>query len=331
MDAPFTTTMAQEQGPVQRGTNEPTRKRRLAAHAKALRLGLYAPLLALLLGACTNDSPLDSPLETMGAGPPAAPVSAPSAPSPVSEALARPRPSGPLTGADVVARDGSIELTVADLPSIVDASRALQIWRSGVRPPESALSNLEVRLQLLDSALDARLVHAEVALRGLTPTPGDLEPLLALAQAGLAPDAVAPTMPVPMYVGAAFEARYLISQTQFARLAQDVLEASRLRDALLAEMTDEALQPIWRDQKTRVQIQLVHVGRVPSTREIDVAVLSRPMELQAWYDAHPELFVTPAKRTIRRVIVDPVGQDPAARAAATAFSAASSSACWRTA
>jgi len=217
-----------------------------------------------------------------------------------------------------VAGAGGAFFTVADLPGIIAASRALQIWQSGRRPPESALGQLEVRLGLLEVALDTRLVRAEVARRGLTPSPEALEPLMQLARAGLPPEgarALSEGGPAP-FTGPAFSDRYLIDEAAFREVAQDVLEASRLREALVAEITPETVRRAFDESRTRVSLDVVTVGRVPTPREIDEAIRLRQDELQAWYDAHPELFITPTRRATRRVLVTPTGQDPAALTAA---------------
>lgn len=233
-----------------------------------------------------------------------------------------PPPSGPSSAAqrpaDAVAAAGGTWITAADLPGIIAASRALQIWQSGHRPPESALGQFEVRLGLLEAALDTRLVRAEVARRGLTPAPEAVEPLMQLARAGLPPDGTGRYRegdPVP-FTGSAFSARYLIDEIAFREVAQDVLEASRLREALVAEITPETVRRAYEESRTRVTLDIVTVGRVPTPREMDEAVRLRQDELQAWYDAHPELFITPTRRATRRVLVTPTGQDPAALAAA---------------
>jgi hypothetical protein len=291
---------------------------RLAPHGRVVkpagrrRSALPAVLAAFAaLGAGCSSPPEPAPGSV--APPPSHAASSPAAP-----AVTTSRPPLTVPGPqEVIAREAGAALIVADLPAVVDASRALQIWRTGTRPPESALSSLDVRLQLLETALDARRIEAECARRGLSPTPADLEPLLALARAGLPPDAPTPaTAPVPLYAGDAFTARYLVPEAGFAGVARDVLAASRLRDALLADTTADTLKQLWTDENTRVRIEVVQVGRVPSTREIDEVVRTRPMEMRAWYDANPQLFVTPTRRAVQRVVVEPAGQDPAARATA---------------
>jgi hypothetical protein len=264
---------------------------------------LDAVTLALLAFACGDPRPP----EAAAPAPTATGSRAPSA-----EAAHRP--------ADAVAGAAGAWITIGDLPQLVAAARALQIWQSGRRPPESALQQSEVRLGLLESALDTRVVRAEVARRGLAPAPEALEPLLALARAGLPPDAAGrtgPATPSP-FVGPAFEHRYLIDERAFREVAQDVLEASLLREALISEITPDTLRRAFDEARTRVTLDIVTVGRVPTPRELDEAIRSRPDELRSWYDAHPELFVTPTRRATRRVLVTPTGQDPAALAAARA-------------
>jgi hypothetical protein len=312
MDAPFNTVTGGEQGSVSRALRRLVwTQRPLPRRADRRELIFAAALLCGPgLSACTSPTP--------PASAPPAPAASSTLPSAgVAPARAELTVPGPT---EVIAREAGAALTVSDLPRVVDASRALQIWRTDARPPESALQSLDVRLQLLETALDARRVEAECARRGLSPTPADLEPLLALARAGLPPDAPTPAVPpVPLYAGDAFTARYLVPEGAFAEVARDVLAASRLRDALLAEASGDTLKQLWLDENTRVQIDVVQVGRVPSTREIDEAVRTRPMEMRAWYDANPQLFVTPTRRAVQRVVVDPAGQDPAARAAARAL------------
>jgi hypothetical protein len=308
MDAPFNTAPQGEQGAASIALQRLVFRGSSSPRSRGRRGQIFTAALAAALGVTACAAPTDPGVPRV---PAAASSAAPGTSTPVRT---------PPTPQDVVAREAGAVLTVADLPTVIDESRALQIWRTGARPPESALSSLEVRLQLLETALDARLVEAECARRGLSPTTADLEPLLSLARAGVPPDAPKPaTPPVPLYAGDAFAARYQVTEAVFARVARDVLAASRLRDALLAETTGDTLKQLWLDENTRVRLQVVQVGRVPSTREIDEAVRTRPMELRAWYDANPQLFITPTRRAVQRVIVDPTGQDPAARAAARAL------------
>jgi hypothetical protein len=304
MDAPCNTASVVEQG-------SSTAARRVDRRGRpTARLGgvaLFLGISASVPAACRDPGP-PPPSSTP-------PATAGVDPSPAPATVGTPGTAKPV---DALAGAGGTWITTGDLPGIIAAARALQIWQSGRRPPESALLQLEVRLSLLEAALDTRLVRAEVARRGLAPPPEAVEPLMRLARAGLSPETSTPLpldAPQP-YTGPAFEARYLLDERAFHEVAQDVLEASRLRDALLAEITPETLRAAFDSSRTRVTLDVVTVGRVPTPREIDDAVRQRPDELRAWYDAHPELFVTPTRRATRRVLVSPDGQDPAAVAAA---------------
>ncbi len=295
MDAPFTMMGLREQGPL---------------------LGRQGLLLAMtLLWGCRGGD--DPPRRTPEDRPQTAPSSAPAslAPKPPTS-LKTEADDGPPLPPGVLAAEGPTQIRAEDLPGLVDEARALQIWIAGERPPEEALQTPELRFQILNQTLDAALVQAEATRRGLKVDDREVDALMLRAAAGLAPDdrphAGRPPRP-PIPTSQSVPERFLTSVAHVRHVALQMALADKVREALLAEMTPDKLRSLWLDDRTRLRLAYVQVGRVPSTHEIDLAVKTRGVEIRAWYDAHLDRFRQPLRRQIQRVVVAPVGQDAKSR------------------
>ena len=197
-------------------------------------------------------------------------------------------------------RAGPVELDLQGLRRAITEARVLQIWRGQAAPLE-ALDAPLVRRRLLTQALETRVVRHELARRRISTTPEALDLAVANAADGRGPAAprTGPA-PTPEALTASIHARYGVEPAVVRRVAQDLLEAPLLVEALLDAEPDEALKARWIDAETQLVVDVVRVPRVPTTAEINAVVRGRAAEIDTWYTAHSNRFNTPQRARVHR-------------------------------
>lgn len=243
------------------------------------RLQTKCTLLAALLAACSS----------------------PGGPADVARTLvARDAGSAPARAAGI-GRAGPVTLDLDGLRVAVEEARVLQTWIGGEAPPADALESVMLRRRVLTKALETRVVRLEVARRGLTVPPDELEGLLRAAALG---KGLQPLAGPPLEdLDARLVARFAAPPARVARVARDLVCARLLTEALLDDVDDATLRGRWADEKTTVRLDLVGIPRVPASKEIDAAVRERADAIGAWYTQHRSRFVRPERAVLSRIFV----------------------------
>ena len=231
---------------------------------------------------------------------------------PSAEGPSEPGPADPPTPtqANPLARVGPHRLGLDEVREAVAEARALQHWRSGQRPPEEALKGGELRVRLVEQAMDRRLVRAEVERRGLEIPADEVDALLERAAQGLPPDAAPVAGSDPATLETRLAARYGEGVLYLREVAMDLVRNRVLTERLVAEVTDAELQRLWRSEETRVDASLVSVIRVPTGPEIDAFERTRADEIERYFQANADDYAAAARRRVRRVFFETDGQDP---------------------
>ncbi|MEZ4471281.1 MAG: peptidylprolyl isomerase [bacterium] len=201
-------------------------------------------------------------------------------------------------------RAGEVVLGEAELLQAVEEARALQHWRDGQAPPMEALASPMLRRRLVIQALETRVVRGEVARRGLAIPVRAVEDALRNAADGRAFDAPRPVEEAPLdpdTLQARLAARFGAVAPHLRRVAEDLLGARLLAEALLDAVDDAELQARWRAEGTQVVVDVIQIPRVPTNREIDAAVRLRADDLKTWFEGHRALFHRPVRRRVVRV------------------------------
>jgi hypothetical protein len=209
-----------------------------------------------------------------------------------------------------LARVGAHRLGLDEVREAVAEARVLQHWRSGQRPPDEALKGGELRIRLVEQAMDRRLIRAEVERRGLELPADEVDALLERAAQGLPPDAPPASGADPATLEARLAARYGEGVLFLREVATDLVRHRVLTERLVAEVSDAELQRLWRSEETRVDVSLVSVLRVPTGPEIDAFERANAREIEAYYRAHADDYEAAARRRVRRVFFETDGQDP---------------------
>ena len=208
-----------------------------------------------------------------------------------------------------LARAGGVKIHLPELSRAVEHARMLQHWRSGERPSDLALSSPDLRRTIVEQALDRGLIRAEVSRRVLLPAPEELSLLLESAAAGFKPEqGLAPTSELPTLDRRLAERFGDVALIR--AVAEDVIAARLLTNALVAALTESEAEARFRLEQTRRAVDWVKVSRVPTTAEIDEYVRTQTDAFGAWYAAHDELFNSPPRRTVDRVFFEPRPGEP---------------------
>lgn len=208
-----------------------------------------------------------------------------------------------------LARAGGVEIHLPELSRAVEHARMLQHWRSGERPSDLALSSPELRRTIVEQALDRGLIRDEVSRRVLLPAPEELSLLLESAAAGFKPEqGLAATSELPTLDRRLAERFGDVALIR--AVAEDVIAARLLTNALVAALTESEAEARFRLEQTRRAVDWVKVSRVPTTAEIDEYVRTQTDAFGAWYAAHDELFNSPPRRTVDRVFFEPRPGEP---------------------
>ncbi len=216
-----------------------------------------------------------------------------------------------------IGRAGPVEMDLEGLRDAVCEARVLQHWRSGRAPDPKALESGMLRRRVLTKAMETRLVRLEIARRGLTLPPGELDALLRRAAAGLPPGRGG-SPEAPGDLGAALSARYGAEAARVERVARDLIEARLLTEALLNGVGEAQLKRQWTRRETLVVLDLVRVPRVPSSAEIDAAVKARKAQITRRYERARVRFVQPPRRQVSRFFAKAKAEAHAARGAIAA-------------
>jgi hypothetical protein len=187
----------------------------------------------------------------------------------------------------------------------VAEARALQVWRSGKPAPMTALENPVLRRRVLTKALETRVVRRETSRRGLTPDLDVLNGLLMQAAQGQPPNLARAKSSASSVRAEELEAklfgRYSELGPHIRRAALDIIDAGMLADQLLGQTPEAVFKAAWKAQNTTVMVDLVRIPRVPSSREIDVAVRQRQPAMKRYHETESKFFRKPARVFLRRM------------------------------
>ncbi len=205
-----------------------------------------------------------------------------------------------------LATAGPHKVEVAEFVSAVSEARALRHWKTGRPAAIAALKNPKFRRKLLIRSLETRIVRREVERRKLPLDSEDLDRLLRQAMLGLPPMSRATaaqiaTLPKdPDEIDARLVARYGIAAIHLRRVAQDLSEHGSLARDLLAKTPEAKIRGSWEDAQTCIRVETYRVPRVPTSQEIERAVINRQRDIKVYFGENQRLFSRPARVFLRR-------------------------------
>ncbi len=203
-----------------------------------------------------------------------------------------------------LARAGTVVLDFEGVRAAVEEARVLQIWNTGHHAQMAALKDPVLRRRIIADGLDTRLSRAEFHRRKLAIPPARLMQELANAAMGQKFGTKGPkTIWDPDPLNARLAARYDASASAVRQVVVDLLTLDILSESMLNGVKKTTLEAQWRAEQTQLTVDLIRVPRVPSTRELDRAVVSRKAAIAARYKKDLGKFERSARVLAHRILI----------------------------
>ena len=203
----------------------------------------------------------------------------------------------------IIIRTPNSELNSGDVFNLFEEARISASLRRGEPLSFKQLSSYTDRYRVLVEQLQARFIGSQ--MKG-TIDPKEIEGVVHNLSAGLPLHRalVETTSSVPSQQSErALFRRYNTSKATMGRAIKLELKKLRLVDALLAELPPEYMLINWFEQSLEVEFEAVTIPRVPTTREIDRAVVQLKQEISSAYAQSPGRFNKSPKILATRVRV----------------------------